>query len=94
MRDYVHEHFAKHPRDKDSWPRARPAIVCRDGYSYSVQASVFTYCSPREDNAPRYTAVEVWGIRRNGLWHGREPEGWVPVETVNRRIRRHGGVAD
>ena len=93
MRDYVHEHFAKHPDEV-----VRPHIVTKRGGSLSVQASRGPYCSPREDGAERYTLVEVW-------WSGRTPKclrpyqsggdgpaGWVPVEVVNRLIARRGGV--
>ena len=34
-------------------------VVCADGFSMSVQASETHYCSPREDGAEKYTAVEV-----------------------------------
>lgn len=35
-----------------------PRIICEDGESVSIQASKFTYCSPRDDFAPWY-AVEA-----------------------------------
>jgi hypothetical protein len=34
-------------------------ITCTDGFSMSVQASKFHYCSPRMDHAEAYTSVEV-----------------------------------
>lgn len=34
-------------------------IVCADGFTFSVQASAFHYCTPRIDNADMYTTVEV-----------------------------------
>ena len=37
----------------------RDRIICKDGFSMSVQASSFHYCSPRIDNAPDYETVEV-----------------------------------
>lgn len=89
--DYVGEHFAKHPID---WPRecVRPRILCADGVQYSVQASRGHYCSPRNDVGP-YTAVEVWCRRSSGgKWHTDDPEGWVALEKINRRIHRHGGA--
>ena len=87
MRDYVHEHFAKHAPDTGKAFCVRPAIVCADGTIYSVQASEGHYCNPKETGAARYASVEVWGPRR------RDPEGWVSVRRVNRRIHRHGGTA-
>ena len=83
MIDYVHEHFKKYPDE-----RIRPHIVCKDGTVYSVQASSMHYCTPREDNEKFYSAVEVW-LQTN---RNTQPEGWVPVENVNRRIHRRGGV--
>lgn len=32
----------------------RPYLKCKDGYTVSVQASGFHYCSPREDGADIY----------------------------------------
>ena len=34
-------------------------VVCADGFTMSVQASSFSYCSPRIDNADFYSSVEV-----------------------------------
>lgn len=36
----------------------RPLLVCRDGFTMSVQASHTHYCSPRNDYGP-YTHVEI-----------------------------------
>lgn len=93
-RDWVHEHFAKHPGP------VRPRLVCADGYRMSVQASHMHYCTPRTYEGP-WAAVEVWCCERpdGSAWRipglsQREPAGWVPVERVNRLIERHGGLAD
>ena len=95
MRDYVHEHFAKHPDEV-----VRPHIVTKRGGPLSVQASRMHYCSPREDGAERYTHVEVYCW--TGGWPpkslrpyssgGIDPAAWVPVEVVNRLIAKWGGV--
>lgn len=90
MRDYVHEHFAKHPDAV-----VRPHIVTKRGGPLSVQASRIHYCSPRKDGAERYTHVEVWwdGRTPSPLWPcGAGPAAWVPVEVVNRLIAKRGGV--
>lgn len=34
-------------------------VVCNDGFTMSVQASQFHYCSPRVDLAESYDSVEV-----------------------------------
>ena len=39
--------------------RLRERVVCADGFSMSVQAHEGAYCTPRTDDAERYTAVEV-----------------------------------
>jgi hypothetical protein len=68
----------------------------------SVQAHDGAYCSPRIDNAERYTEVEIgfpthlepilvpWAESPD------EPTetiyGYVPVEVVNTVIAKHGGI--
>jgi len=34
-------------------------IVCKDGFTMSVQANEFAYCSPRATGSIKYTSVEV-----------------------------------
>ena len=77
-------------------------VVCKDGFSLSVQASEFSYCTPRITGAPRYTEAEV------GFPSNKEPllmpyidggelsptenvYGWVPAEVIQRVIQIHGG---
>lgn len=36
-----------------------PRVLCVDGFAVSMQVSRGHYCRPREDNAIRYTAVEL-----------------------------------
>jgi hypothetical protein len=86
--DYVGEHFAKHPASRVG---TRPAIHCKDGWFYSVQANGgLAYCSPKSDEGP-WTSFEVWGC--NGTrWTTRDPVGWVPKDKINRLIHRHGGA--
>ena len=38
---------------------ARAAVVCKDGFTMSVQASAYHYCSPNIHNAESYTEVEI-----------------------------------
>ena len=76
-------------------------VICKDGFSMSVQASQFTYCSPRDDYGP-YTAVEVGFPNRvePALLPWAEDEskptetvyGWVPSQTVALVIAKHGGM--
>ena len=77
-------------------------IVCKDGFTMSVQASEYNYCSPRINGAERYLSVEV------GFPSEEEPlliewaedrekptdtvYGWVPAPVVALVCIKHGGV--
>ncbi len=79
-------------------------VVCADGFEMSVQAHQTAYCSPRMDNAEKYTSVEV------GFPSEREPMlmqyceevndptgtvyGYVPVQVVTNVLAKHGGIVD
>jgi hypothetical protein len=71
------------------------AITCRDGTQFSVQASRFTYCTPRNDQGP-WTAVEVMtlteGVTPRNWEHdaGDNLAGYVPIEAVAREILDRG----
>jgi hypothetical protein len=77
-------------------------IVCKDGFSISVQANEFSYCNPRGDEGP-YTHVECG-------FPSSEPKGellefaedpdkptqtvypYVPVSIVMAELELHGGI--
>ena len=79
-------------------------IVCLDGFSMSVQARATSYCTPRVDNATKYTHVEVgfpseaeemlmqWAEDRE------KPTdtvyGWVPAQTIALVCAKHGGIIE
>jgi hypothetical protein len=77
-------------------------IVCKDGFTMSVQANHGAYCSPREDNATKYTAVEVGypSERESLLINWAEDEnrptdtvyGWVPATKISLVCVKHGGI--
>jgi len=77
-------------------------IICKDGFSMSVQASQHNYCSPREDGAKRYYAVEVGfpSAKESLLIEYAEnitkPEltvyAYVPAVVVSLVIAKHGGI--
>jgi len=78
-----------------------PAITCNDGFTVSVQASGFHYCTPR-DNAGPYTCVELGYPSETPIPEIMEyaedpsnPTGTVyahvPVELVKKLIDEHGG---
>lgn len=95
--DYVNQFFKNLPL-KDFLPR--PAFILKDGTSISIQASTFTYCNPRIDNAEKYTEVEVGfptKVIEELLPFAEDPEyptqtvyPYVPVELLNKIIEKEG----
>ena len=77
-------------------------VVCADGFTMSVQAHQGAYCSPRIDNAEKYTAAEVGFPNREEpllLDFAEDPDkptdtvyGWVPAKVVVNVIAKHGGM--
>jgi len=77
-------------------------VVCADGFSMSVQADEFTYCSPRIDKAEKYTQVEIgfpsesedliidWAEDRDKPTE--TVYGYVPVSVVTSVLAKHGGM--
>ena len=80
----------------------RPRIVCNDGFSVSVQASVHTYCTPRIDGADEYTSVELGFPSAEDkliIEYAEDPDeptetvyGYVPINIVVKLIEKHGGI--
>lgn len=105
MIDYVNQHLAKHKsslRDAGRLWQVVPHVTCADGATLSVQASSAHYCCPRRDDGP-WIEVEVWLVASAkgrkiilpsfGNNHN-DPYSYVPVELVNKFIRRHGGLLE
>jgi len=77
-------------------------IVCKDGFEMSVQAGESNYCSPRIDNAEKYTEVEVgyptlpepllarWAENPNSPTE--TVYGYVPSTVVSLVCVKHGGI--
>ena len=78
---------------------------CADGFSLSIQASRFHYCTPRDDEGP-HSEVEVGFIRDADDKPAAPPETWrefadgdfpndvygyVPMWLVESFIAEHGG---
>ena len=85
-----------------------PNVICKDGFTMSVQCGQSLYSSPR-DVAKRYREVEIgfpsvpepliaeyaedWEIEGDD-----DPKlcetvyGYVPVKLVNKVIKKHGGI--
>jgi len=77
-------------------------IVCKDGFTMSVQANKGAYCEPRVNNAKKYTSVEIGypSQHEEMLMEWCEDSdkplntvyGWVPAERVSLIRAKHGGV--
>ena len=82
------------------YKRKCKTLVCKDGFSMSVQASRTNYCSPRDDIGP-YEQVEVgFPSQKESLlmpWcedPGNPCEtvyGYVPSLVIWEVINKHGG---
>jgi hypothetical protein len=77
-------------------------IVCKDGFTMSVQANYTAYCSPRVNDAVKYTSVEVgYPSQPEPLlveW-AEDPKkptntvyGYVPAERISLVCAKHGGI--
>ena len=77
-------------------------VVCKDGFSMSVQAGCTQYCHPRIDNAERYTEVEIGfpNSREDLLLEYAENADqptetvypYVPISVVTLVIAKHCGM--
>ena len=81
-----------------------PRIVCKDGFSMSVQAGKYYYCTPREEHPQAWDEVECGfpSEKESSLMEYAEcPDtptdtvyGYVPVQVVEEIIERHGGIVE
>jgi hypothetical protein len=100
----IRKFWRKHVVIDGAFAKARP-VVCADGFTMSVQASEFHYCSPRRTlKSGDYRAWEV------GFPSKREPAllpyaeeknkpcktvyGCVPTAIIEAVIERHGGLKE
>lgn len=72
-------------------------VVCKDGFTMSVQASEYHYCTPRE--VLKDGSYTNWEIMCNhdellGEDESEDVYAYVPTETVNALIEKHGGFAN
>lgn len=80
----------------------RPRVRCADGFTASVQAGAGICSMPRVDS-DCYTHVEIgYPSEREDLWMDyaeniKAPRdtvyGYVPVEVVDKALKKHGGIA-
>lgn len=77
------------------------AIVCNDGFTMSVQASVSHYCTPRDNDGP-YTTLEV-GFPSDYedlmMPYAEDLDSptqtvypMVPIDIVVQVVEKHGGL--
>jgi hypothetical protein len=76
-------------------------VVCKDGFTMSVQASEGNYCTPR-NNAGPWSEVEVGMPSKYDYWlneYAEDPSrptetvyGWVPADKIRLCIDSHGGM--
>lgn len=86
---------------KDDKYCMRPKIVCKDGFSMSVQGSEGHYCSPRK-TLDYYISMEIgFPSQKEDLimeyteQHEQPTDtvyGWVPVGVIDDVIEKHGGI--
>jgi hypothetical protein len=88
------------PKDGYGLPGV-PPLECKDGFSVSMQASEWLYCSPRDSVGP-WTAVELgfpsWEEPLLMPWCEDKMRptqtvyGWVPLDVVAQVVEAHGGL--
>ena len=92
----------------ESRPLTRNAIICKDGFTMSVQASNHHYCSPRINDAKAYLEVEIGFPNKRESLLNKYVEGvnrydddsnfteaiypYTPAEVVIKVIMKHGGM--
>ena len=89
---------------KKAGSKRNKRVICADGFEMSVQAHGGAYCSPRLDNAEKYTSVEIgFPSQKEELlmeWceEVENPTetvyGYVPVQVVNTVLAKHGGIVE
>lgn len=98
---YTFEQFIQDTKQV-AFGEKRPAIICTDGYSVSVQASSNHASSPRVDGLTEYDEYEVYGITEAQIeqladWVQKPYEEhpiyeFVPKEEIKQLILEHGGL--
>jgi hypothetical protein len=79
-------------------------VLCKDGFSVSIQGNSRNYCEPRNDVGP-YTAVELGFPSSSDSLITKYAEsvmtdpteavyGWVPVGVVKALLMKHGGIEE
>lgn len=93
---------------KDELIRERPyrqpisPAVCKDGFTVSIQASEYSYCSPRVTDDVTYSSFELgfpsMDVPELAEWKDGDGDdkgtvyGYVPVDVVVKLLEKHGGL--
>lgn len=84
-------------------PAPTKRVVCKDGFSVSIQANRYSYCNPIKDKAWPYTKVELgYPNELDNLVEDYAEDagsldtvyGFVPIDIVNELIKKHGGIVN
>lgn len=75
----------------------RPRAKCKDGFSISIQANQFTYCTPKRVLiSGEYSHLELGFASEYEELLDEYQEGtiypYVPMEVVEKVIEKHGGI--
>lgn len=93
---WLNAHLDRPIKKRTSFKQQAPLLTCKDGCTFSVQASADHYCIPKDNDGP-YTHVEI------GFPDGEIPNSWrryndgsiysfLPIELVADYIELHGGL--
>ena len=93
--------IVENPNSKYPMVRVLRYVICRDGFTFSLQAGPAHYSSPKAI-ADYYNTFEIgYPSAEEPLWikwqePGNDPTesvyGWVPNEVINAVIEKHGGI--
>ena len=94
--------------ERYSFPGIRPLVVCKDGFTLSIQASAFNLCTPRKNNIVNYDTFELSKIsetipeleeydetiytRKKLCLNRNRTYGYVPKALVEKILEEHGGI--
>lgn len=97
----INEFLQKYRKQRNGMQIVRPRVRCADGYTVSVQAGEYHYCSPRAD-AGHFDKIELGypSDEDSELKAYAEDEerpcdtvyGYVPVKLVDEVLTKHGGI--
>lgn len=86
---------------KIPYPTPIKHIVCKDGFTMSVQVGDCLYCHPRKNFAWPYDEVEIGYPNQKEELLVPYSDGWdegvfsyVPIGIANEIVEKHGGICD